>query len=119
MAFPGVDIIEIKRFAEACERRPKLFERLFSQEERGELECKGMQSRAGRFAAKEAVLKSLGTGLSGLAWHDIEVLTNSRGEPIVRLSDRAREIALARGGNEVRVSISHDRERAIAFAILV
>jgi holo-[acyl-carrier protein] synthase len=116
--YPGVDIIEIERVVHAHKRQPKLFERLFTIREREDLLGKGTQSFAARFAGKEAVLKTLGTGLSGLSWHDIEILNNSRGEPLVYLSSRAMDLVRARGGSQVRVSLTHNRAQALAFAIL-
>ena len=116
--YPGTDIIEIERVVLALQRQPKLYERLFTTRERENLINKGIQSYAARFAGKEAVLKTLGTGLSGLAWHDIEIISNSSGEPEVYLSSRAMDLVMARGGSQVRVSLSHNRKQAIAFAIL-
>jgi holo-[acyl-carrier protein] synthase len=116
--YPGVDIIEIERFARACRRHPRLVDRLFTLREQNNLQGKGMQSWAGRFTAKEAVLKALGTGTRGIGWQDIEIINGPQGEPLVLLSPRAAERVLARGGTEVKVSISHDRSRAIAMAIL-
>ena len=116
--YPGVDIIEIERVAAALKRRPKLAERLFTARERKTLKNKGPQSYAARFAAKEAVLKTLGAGLKGLGWHDIEIITDPGGEPLVHLSAKAKELAIARGGSEVRVSLSHNQTQAVAFAVL-
>lgn len=116
--YPGIDIIEIERVDIAFKRQPKLYERLFTTREREDLINKGIQSYAVRFAGKEAVLKTLGTGLCGLAWHDIEILSESSGEPLVYLSSRAMDLVLARGGSRVRVSLSHNRTQAMAFAIL-
>jgi holo-[acyl-carrier protein] synthase len=116
--FPGVDIIEIERFARACRRQPKIVDRLFTMRERNDLHGKSMQSWAGRFTAKEAVLKALGTGLQGISWQDIEIINGPKGEPQAFLSKRAEEKVKARGGSAVRVSISHDRSKAIALAIL-
>jgi len=116
--YPGIDIIEIERVAFAFNRHPKLYERLFTIRERENLVNKDIQSYAARFAGKEAVLKTLGTGLRGLAWHDVEILSDSSGEPLVYLSSRALDLVLARGGSKVRVSLSHNRTQAMAFAIL-
>lgn len=116
--YPGIDIIEIERVAKAFKRQPKLYERLFTNRERENLINKGIQSYAARFAGKEAVLKTLGTGLHGLAWHDVEILSASNGEPLVYLSSKAMDLVLARGGSQVRVSLSHNRTQAMAFAIL-
>ena len=115
---PGIDIIEIKRFRKANERRPKIRERLFTVREIQDLETKGIASWAVRFAAKEAVLKSLGTGLAGLSWHDIEIISEVSGEPKVYLSERAQHLVEARGGSQVRVSLAHEKEYAVAIAIL-
>ena len=116
--YPGIDIIEIERVVTAFNRQPKLYERLFTTRERENLINKGIQSYAARFAGKEAVLKTLGTGLRGLAWHDIEIISDLSGEPQVYLSSRAMELVSARGGSRVRVSLSHNQTQAMAFAIL-
>ena len=118
MAYPGVDIIEIERFRSAWERQPRLCARLFTARELEELACKGIQSYAARFAGKEAILKALGTGLKGLSWHDVEILCRESGEPYVCLSERGQELLVVRGGTEVRVSLAHNRDQAIALAIL-
>ena len=116
--YPGIDIIEIERVEQAFKRQPKLYERLFTIQERENLKGKGVQSYAARFAGKEAILKTLGTGLRGLSWHDIEILSNLSGEPLVYLSSRALNLVKARGGCQVRVSLSHNRTQAAGFAIL-
>ena len=116
--YPGIDIIEVERLVIAFKRQPKLYDRLFTTREQEHLLGKGIQSYAARFAGKEAVLKTLGTGLRGLSWHDIEILSDISGEPLVYLSPRAMDLVLARGGSRVRVSLSHNRTQAIAFAIL-
>lgn len=116
--YPGIDIIEIERLVIAFKRQPKLYERLFTRRERDNLMGKGVQSYAARFAGKEAVLKTLGTGLRGLSWHDIEILSDLSGEPLVYLSSRAMDQVTARGGSQVRISLTHNRTQAVAFAIL-
>lgn len=116
--FPGVDIVAVERFTRAYERRPKLGERLFTLRERENLQDKGLASWAAHFAGKEAILKTLGTGLKGLSWHDIEILNNSLGEPEVILSEKAQRLVRSRGGKEIRVTLSHEKEYAIAMAIL-
>ncbi|UWG99188.1 holo-ACP synthase [Dehalobacter sp. DCM] len=117
--YPGIDIIEISRFEQAYRRHPRLAARLFTEKELALLENKNIASLAARFAGKEAVLKALGIGLSGVSWHDIEIFQNTTGEPYVVLSDRACIIARARGAGIVRLSLSHTKEMAIASAILV
>ena len=116
--YPGTDIIEIKRFDSAVKRQPKLYDRLFTARELANLQGKGIQSYAAHFAGKEAVLKTLGTGLRGLSWHDIEIINEQSGEPVVYLSNKAMELVKARGGLQVRISLAHDNGQAIAFAIL-
>ena len=116
--YPGVDIVEIQRFSQAIERRPKLRERLFTGREIQDLHDKKIHSWAARFAGKEAVLKAMGTGLRGLSWHDIEIINNDLGEPVVFLSDKADNIVRSRGGNQIRVSLSHEREYAVGMAVL-
>ena len=118
--YPGADIIEISRFKDACLRNPRLVERLFTDRELEQKFANKDASLAARFAGKEAVLKALGTGLRGLSWHDIEIINNEMGEPIVYLSARAKDITLMRGAGkgEVRVSLSHSKDLAIAIAVL-
>lgn len=116
--YPGIDSIEIERLAMAFKRQPKLYERLFTSKELENLMDKGVQSYAARFAGKEAVLKTLGTGLRGLSWHDIEIISDISGEPLVYLSSRAMDLLKDRGGSQVRISLTHNRTQAMAFAIL-
>lgn len=117
--YPGIDIINIERFAKACERRPKIREKLFTERERADLNHRPTSSWAARFAGKEAILKSMGTGLAGLSWHDVEILSEKSGEPCVYLSLKAEDFVQKRGGSIVRLSLSHEQEYAIAMAILV
>lgn len=116
--FPGVDIVQIERFQQACQRTPKIRQRLFTQRERAILADKGIKSWAASFAGKEAVLKALGTGLRGISWHDIEIIPNNLGEPEVYLTDKGKELLEARGGTQIRISLSHEKDLAIGMAIL-
>ena len=70
-----------------------------------------------RFAAKESVMKALGTGAKGVAWREIEVLPNRRGKPLVYLYGRAQERAEEIGLTGLDVSMSHSREYAVAFVV--
>lgn len=80
--------------------------------------CRGRTSElAARFAAKEAVMKALGTGARGVAWREIEVLPNRRGKPLVYLYGRAKERAETIGLRGLDVSMSHSREYAVAFVV--
>jgi holo-[acyl-carrier protein] synthase len=76
------------------------------------------QHYAGRWAAKEAVMKALGTGwVAGLAWTDIEVVNQSGGKPIINLHNGATKIANQLGIIEIQISITHCESHAVAFAI--
>ncbi len=115
----GIDHVEIARVRRAVSRRPRLLERLWTEEERAT--CCGRRDvyscLAARFAAKEAVLKALGTGLSGCRWRDVAVVLRG-GRPQARLYGRPAEIARQKG-LEVLVSLSHDRRYAVAVAVAV
>ena len=118
----GLDAIEIARVAEAIKRHGERFlARVFTDAERRHAKGRGAsasQFYAGRFAAKEAVLKALGTGYAkGLAFHEVEILPGPDGEPRVTLHGVARIRAAALGIATVLVSISHTRENAHAVAV--
>ncbi|MDR1603661.1 MAG: holo-ACP synthase [Gracilibacteraceae bacterium] len=116
--FPGIDLVEVSRFTRICQRQPAILERLFTPAELAELSSRSWESKAARFAGKEAVLKALGTGIGPLGWHDVEIRTAASGEPLVRLSARAAETAAARGGDTVRLSLTHTGDMAAAMATL-
>ena len=107
----GIDLIEIERMERALERRPRLAERLFTPDElaysRGR--ARPGQHLAARFAAKEAVIKALGTGVP---LREIEVISGE--PPRVELHGRAAEVA---GDLDVSISLTHSRESAAAVAI--
>lgn len=117
----GVDIVEIDRMRDALARRPRMKERLFSDEERAY--CDGRNKPeihyAMRFAAKEAVLKALGTGFSGMRFRDVEVLRDERGRPTPKLSGRAAEVAEAAGVVEMHLSLSFTHATAVASAVAI
>jgi holo-[acyl-carrier protein] synthase len=117
----GVDIVEIERMREALRRRPRLKERLFSEEERAYCEKRNKPEihYAMRFAAKEAVLKALGTGFSGVGFKDVEVVRDERGRPVPRLSGRAAEVAAAAGVVEMHLSLSFTHANAVASAVAI
>ena len=117
--YPGIDIIEISRFDRACKRQPRLLTRLFTPAELQALKDKDISSYAARFAGKEAVLKALGTGLKGLSWQDIEILTDEAGQPQVILSAKAKQVLQARGGSKITVSLAHSKDNAVAIAIML
>lgn len=115
----GVDIVEIERMRAALERRPRIRERLFSEEERRycDKRSKPEVHYALRFAAKEAVLKALGTGFSGMRFTDVEVVRETSGRPVPRLSGRAAERAEELGVVELHLSLSFTHSTAVASAV--
>lgn len=115
----GVDIVEIERMRRALERHPRMRERLFSAEERAYCDSRGKPEvhYALRFAAKEAVLKALGTGFSGMSFTDVEVARDAGGRPMPRLSGRAAEVAEQSGIVEMHLSLSYTRTTAVASAV--
>jgi holo-[acyl-carrier protein] synthase len=117
----GVDIVEIDRMKLALERTPRIKERIFSQDERWycEHKAKPYVHYAMRFAAKEAVLKALGTGFSGMRFCDVEVLRENNGRPVPRLSGRAAERAAELGVVEMHLSLSFTRSTAVASAVAI
>ncbi|MDO8849065.1 MAG: holo-ACP synthase [Coriobacteriia bacterium] len=117
----GVDIVEIDRMREALKRRPRMKERLFSEEEREYCDKRNKPEihYAMRFAAKEAVLKALGTGFSGMRFRDVEVVRDERGRPIPKLSGKAAEVAEAAGVVEMHLSLSYTRTNAVASAVAI
>ena len=117
----GVDIVEIGRMRDALARRPRMKERIFSEEERAYCEKRNRPEihYAMRFAAKEAVLKALGTGFSGVRFRDVEVLRDERGRPVPKLSGRAAEIAEAAGVVEMHLSLSFTHANAVASAVAI
>jgi holo-[acyl-carrier protein] synthase len=117
----GVDIVEIDRMRSALERRPRMKERLFSAEERAYCDSRNRPEvhYALRFAAKEAVLKALGTGFSGIKFTDVEVLRDARGRPYPRLSGRAAEFADELGVSEMHLSLSYTHTTAVASAVAI
>ncbi|MGL4570137.1 MAG: holo-ACP synthase [Clostridium sp.] len=114
----GTDIIEIERVKKAVERNPKFLEKMFTEREIEFLRSRNLKSEtiAGSFSAKEAVSKALGTGIRGFAFSDIEVLRDSLGKPEVILSDKITK--LMNISLKVQVSISHNNDSAIAFAVI-
>jgi holo-[acyl-carrier protein] synthase len=113
----GIDIIEIARVKKVLERHPERFlERVYTAEEVAF--CRGRVGElAARFAAKEAVMKALGTGARGLAWREIEVLPNRRGKPLIYLHGAAKRRSEEIGLRGVDVSLTHSHELAIAAVV--
>jgi len=113
----GVDIIEIARVAEAVSQNGERFlHRVYTDVE---LEyCKGRVNQlATRFAAKEAVVKALGAGNSGIGWKDMEILSGQDGAPSIKLYGKAIERFKELGLTELAVSMSHSKQYAIASVV--
>lgn len=118
----GVDIVEIARIKAILERTPSFKTKVFSEDERAYCESKSMPEIhfATRFAAKEAVLKALGTGFSeGIGVRDIEVTRNAKGKPMVMLYRRAKEVAAELGVIELPLSLSYTHTDAVACAMAI
>jgi len=117
----GTDIVEIVRIAEMIERHGELFlGRVFTPHEIQYCSERkaATQHYAGRWAAKEAVMKTLGTGWSrGISWCDIEVRNQIGGRPYLALSGGALETSRCLGIEQILISISHCRCHAIAYAL--
>ena len=117
----GIDIVECLRIAQMIERHGELFiTRVYTDHEIEYCSARkaATQHYAGRWAAKEAVMKTLGTGFTrGVGWQDIEVANRRSGEPKIVLSGGAKELAAQRGIDEILTTISHCRAYATATAI--
>jgi holo-[acyl-carrier protein] synthase len=113
----GVDAIEIDRIRKALERfGDRFLRRIYTERER-ERYAKRPAELAARFAAKEAVMKALGTGVRGIRWRDIEVLPNRRGKPILRLHETAARRARQLGYRHLAISLTHSRTDSIAVVV--
>ena len=108
----GIDVVDIARFEATLERTPALRERLFTPEERGH----GIASLAARFAAKEALAKSLGAP-GGMEWTDARVVTNGDGRPSLEIGGTVLARANDLGVDSFHLSLSHDA--GIASAVVV
>lgn len=119
----GTDIIECERIDSMVRRHGDHFvRRVFTESEIQY--CSGRkisdQHFSGRWAAKEAILKALGTGwIAGIAWTDVEVVNERGGRPTVQLHGGAARIAEEKGIQRIEVSISHCKSYATAFALAV
>jgi holo-[acyl-carrier protein] synthase len=116
----GIDIIEINRIGDIVEKSPRFLDRVFTPDEIEYFYSRGPLNPchiAGTFAAKEAVLKALGTGLRGMRWKDIEISRKSSGKPGVILHGNAMVLAQKLNIYKMHISISHGKEHAIAQAV--
>jgi len=113
----GVDVVDLARFERAISRTPALKARLFADAElvSGE-RVLALRSLAGRFAAKEALIKALGES-TGIKWHHMQVVSDAHGNPSFELTDAAASVARSRGVTSLHLSMSHDAGIAIAYVI--
>lgn len=114
----GCDIACIFRIEELM-LNPRFLVKVYTPYEQDYLRGSTAHSAAGLWAAKEAVCKALGTGFSGFTIKDIEIQHTKSGQPYVLLHRGARCIAAARCVTDIHLSISHEREHALAFAVAV
>jgi holo-[acyl-carrier protein] synthase len=113
----GIDIIEIARIERTLRDFGERFlRRVFTERERARFGTRPHELAA-RFAAKEATSKALGTGIRGIRWREMEVLTNRRGKPVLILHGSAAERAAALGLIAFDVSLTHSRSDAMAFVV--
>ncbi len=117
----GCDIIEVERIRRAIARSELFVSKLFTPAETAYCRAKAdpAQSFAARFAAKEAVMKALGTGWDGkVNWLDIEVLSDDAGRPYLNLGGGAKELAEKKGITNIQLSLSHEKAYALGYVIL-
>jgi holo-[acyl-carrier protein] synthase len=113
----GVDTVSLSRFESKLAETPRLKDRLFLDIETVNDGAEAsVQTLAGRFAAKEAVIKALG-GEPGIEWHGIEVGKESSGKPVIWLHGQTAKLALRAGVRKFHLSISHDGDVVVAFVI--
>jgi holo-[acyl-carrier protein] synthase len=117
----GIDLVDCPRIEQMMQRHGERFlNRIFTVSEQAYAEASRntVEKLAGRFAAKEAVLKLMGTGWRGkIAWTDIEITNNASGQPEVTLSGEVKEIAARLGIEHISMSITHTANFAIASAV--
>ncbi|MDY7221015.1 holo-ACP synthase [Halalkalibacterium halodurans] len=109
----GIDIVELERIQSMVEKHPRFVKKILTENEQEVFARLSRRRRleyiAGRFAAKEAFVKAVGTGISAeYGWHDVEVLSDERGKPVLSVNLDA----------TIHVSISHSQSYAIAQVIL-
>ncbi len=117
----GIDIVEVERIQKSIEKKDGFLRLVFSPEEI--TYCQGQagvfQSFAGRFAAKEAFFKALGTGWVGdLAFHEVSIKNDEHGRPFIQLSGKTKEALQDKENCTFHLSISHTKHYATAFVII-
>jgi holo-[acyl-carrier protein] synthase len=112
----GIDIVRVERIAGVLQRHPVRFPARVLTDGEQEYVRARPENFAGRWAAKEAVSKVLGLGIRGIGWREIEIERLPTGAPTVRLHGSAAERAARMGIAAIAVSITHEREYAVAVA---
>lgn len=113
----GVDLIEIARIKRTIEDfGDRFLNRVYTERERDRYRNR-ISELAARFAAKEATSKALGTGIVGIRWREMEVVSNRRGKPVLVLHGQAAERAKLLGFTDFSVSMTHSRTDAMAFVV--
>ena len=119
----GIDLVDCPRIEDMLSRHGKRFlSRIFTKAEQqyAQKNKNKIEKLAGRFAAKEAVLKMMGTGWTGkIAWTDIEVINNPAGQPEVKLTGEVKKIAQKLSIKHISISITHTANFAIASAVAI
>lgn len=115
----GVDAVDIERFRRSLARTPSMRERLFTPHELADLAARAdpVPGLAGRFAAREAVMKALGVGLGAFGFHDVWVTLRSSGEPVLRITGAAERLSEAASIGAWHLSITHTDTVAIAYVV--
>ena len=114
----GVDIVKVDRITKNLENK-RFLDKIYTVNEQKYLEKRNFspQTAAGIFAAKEAVSKALGTGISGFNIIDIEVVKDKNDKPLIILYNDAEKISKEKGIDKINISITHEKEYAVAFAV--
>ncbi len=114
----GIDIVQINRIEKNIENQ-NFVNKIYTQEEQDYLSRRhyNPQTAAGLFAAKEAVSKALGTGISGFNITDIEIIKDEFDKPEIFLHNKALEISRDKGIDKINITISHEKDYAVAFAV--
>lgn len=114
----GVDIVQVDRIQKNIEKQ-KFIDKVYTEKEKEYLTKRQFshQTAAGLFAAKEAVSKALGTGILGFNITDIEIVKDEFDKPEILLHNNALKISKDKGIDKINISISHEKDYAIAFAV--
>ena len=116
----GTDLLDIRRIAKALERTPRLSDRILTLAEQQQFAASKNQVNflAKRFAAKEAAVKALGTGIGrGISWQHFEVSHDALGRPLLTLSGNAQQKAVELGMVRFHLSYSDEQDHVVAFVV--